>query len=284
MAVELEDMLRSGERLVYRTPQGRLPEEWCIDIATALYFPLWIIGFGWAFFGWNAETIFVAAFILSALGTAAIFSANGENNAAVTDQRAFAIDTRNDKLVFASVELREVHGLEVWGRTLRITKADGTAAELKSPGRAAGIARALASEAGLPLPGLHRSRVGVASEATFFGALLGLAITMPAFSIVWRWALMATDWPLQLVYAGLASLAAVSAWFFGVGLASLPILRPFFTREELRQLVLRTRIFLSHPGVPEKNGRVPRLYLRFVDWLYGGPGNGAAAQGENHGA
>lgn len=281
MTVRLEDMLRPGERVVWRVPRRRQRQVWRSELAVALF---WIGAIAWAGIyrlEWSVPVTLATAFVLFVLRALALWSADERRDAAVTNQRAFTMDITGNMLAFGSVELSDVRTVEVRCRKVRVSKAGGTTVELEHPTRAADLGRALAESVGLPEPCLRGCRVETAGNALEIALSMGLVFTVILPSIA-GFELSAYPWPLWLPYMTLYVTAAISLWWFGGGLIGILLLRPFLTREELRQIVLRTKYLMSHPEAPEDNGPLPRLYLRFVNWLYGGPDNGAAAEGENH--
>ena len=76
-------------------------------------------------------------------------------------------------------------------------------------------------------------------------------------------------WSVALYFLSAAPVG-IAAALLGTLLVLVP-LRPFLTQPEMQGLVGPARMTFLPPSAPSKRGLLPRLYLGFVDLLYGGP-------------
>jgi hypothetical protein len=250
MAVRIEDMLRPGERVVWREPRSWLPRHWrwrLIDlgVVVALFAGLWLWGLQW-------EDLDLSISVVAAVLVGRCFHDLVWRGIkpAVTDQRAFVIDPTGERLGSTSVELAEARAVEVGDQRVWVTKADGRAAILGPTAYAAEFGRALAAEAGLPPPREQPSKEKI---ATLTVCTLALTAFFGCFALAIGWAAKAgllSDFPLCL----LAILPAVPLSFFAVFLGELAgviALRPFFGKAEAERWLDGYGKMLFHP--PHQN-------------------------------
>ena len=142
----VEQMLRPGERVIYRAPHPRVPRNWrwiLVDLGSiaVLIAALRLYGYDWADFSFSTAL----SSLTVVFGMRGLFHLAGRKiDVAVTDQRALAVDQSGEQLAFTSVELEQARRVEVADRAVWVTKANGRLAILGNTAYAPEVGRALA--------------------------------------------------------------------------------------------------------------------------------------------
>ena len=287
MAARLEDMLRPGERVLYGAPSAWRPRHWdglltflCVCVACAV-----------GGFIISGVLEFDPAIAVGMAGGLAIFLIGfagvqlwglSSHEAALTDQRLFH-NSGHGKPKFVELALAETQQVEISDYTLAITTTDGQSIVLGHTRDARELGAALCETLGVPPPPTPGRKARLA-QGLFTGvaAGTGLAAALVLYvSITGASGERFGFWFVALYFLSAAPVGLAAA-LLGTLLVLVP-LRPFLTQAEMQGLVQPARVTFLDPSAPDKRGLLPRLYLGFVDWLYGGPtrpeleghGNGA---------
>ena len=185
MAAILDQMLEPGERVVFRarTRKGRLFLAWLATVAAVFAF---VVGMVWLLEAVRPDSMATVSNTLplslaAAAGLSFVFLVVlVQSEALVTDRRLLGRHGvfRHRITELALSEVRRVYGLEAGSpRPLQVETADGALLTLEFP-QARAVARTVAKEAGLPLPGEPAPIAERAGNVLVHAALWGLSAGM----------------------------------------------------------------------------------------------------------
>lgn len=195
MASALDQLIRPGERVIYRTPRPWPPryQRW-----HGLTFLAVVLGYvainEWTAFDWGSFLTtprMISVLIVASLFSVASFAQAWKTEAAVTDQRVLQVDRTEEQLKVHSIELTDVGAIEVDCAEVEVTKHGDKTVVLDCSGHAEDIGLVLARAAGLPparLPGgPARFAFFAVIVAGMGGFLAGYAATIRALAAVDLW-------------------------------------------------------------------------------------------------